>query len=116
VTGFYTYLQVTRASPTVPNIDLDRGGHAGRKDDAWWHLVDMNANRDALGQAHPREDRVDVGDPLSGRLRVRNVDGASDTVDVAAQDLTVAHQLDACRIAHADRSQVRLLEIPVNPK
>jgi hypothetical protein len=73
-------------------------------------------NRDALGQAHPREDRVDVGDPLSGGLRVRNVDGASDALDVTAQDLAVAHQLDARQIAHADRSQVRLLEVAVNPK
>jgi hypothetical protein len=68
----------SRASITVPNRDLDRGGHAGRKDDSWWHLVDMNANRDALGQTHPREDRTDVGDTLSGRLCIRNVDGASD--------------------------------------
>ena len=56
----------SRAWRAVPNGDLDRGGHAGRKDDARWHLIDMNANRDALGQTHPREDRIDVGDPLSG--------------------------------------------------
>jgi hypothetical protein len=37
----------------------------GQKYDAGWHLVDMDANRDALGQAHPREYRVDIGDPLS---------------------------------------------------
>ena len=34
-------------------IDLDGGGHAGRKDDAGRHLIDMDADRDALGQAHP---------------------------------------------------------------
>src|SRR5689334_25093088 len=74
-------------------IDLDRGGHAGRKDDARWHLIDMDTDRDALGQAHPCEDRVDVGDPLSGGLCVRNVDGTSDALDVTAQDLAMAHQL-----------------------
>jgi hypothetical protein len=34
------------------------------KDDAGWHLIDMDANRNAPGQAHPCEDRIDVGDPL----------------------------------------------------
>ena len=62
------------------------------------------------------EDRIDVGDPLSGGLRVRNVDGASDARDVTVQGLAVAHQLDARRITRADRSQVRFLEIVINQK
>ena|SRR6516164_8013337 len=40
---------------TTSIIDLDRGGHAGRKDDARRYLIDMDANRDALSQAHPGE-------------------------------------------------------------
>ena len=35
---------------------------------------------------------------------------------MAAHDLTVAHQLDLGRITHADRSEVRLLEISVDPE
>ena len=80
------------------------------------HLVDMDADRDALGQAHPGEDRVDGRDPLPVGLRVRHVDGAGDAVDVTEQDLAVAHELDAGRIADADRSEVRLLEIAVDPE
>jgi hypothetical protein len=59
-------------SRVVPNRDLDRGGHAGRKDGAWWHLVHMNAHWDTLGETHPIEDRVDVANPLGGWLRVRS--------------------------------------------
>src|SRR5205823_9791761 len=97
-------------------IDLDGGGHAGRKNDARRHLIDMDADRDALGQAYPGEDRVDIGDPLIVGLRVRNVDRAGDAVDMAAHNLTVTHQLDLGRIAHADRREVRLLEISVDPE
>jgi hypothetical protein len=51
------------ASRAVPNVDLNRGGHAGRKDGVWGHLSDMDADRDALGQAYPRKDRVDAATP-----------------------------------------------------
>ena len=44
------------------------------KDDPRRHLIDMDADRYALGQAHPGEDRVDGSDPLTVGLRVRNVD------------------------------------------
>src|SRR5205823_11505193 len=47
-----------------PIVNLDGGGHAGRKDDARGHRIDMDADWDALCQAHPGEDGVDVGDPL----------------------------------------------------
>jgi hypothetical protein len=76
----------------------------------------MNANRDALSQANPGEDQVDAGAPLDGGLRIRDVDGAGDAVDVATHDLAVAHQLDARRIAHADRGEVCLLEIAIDPE
>ena len=74
----------------------------------------MHAHRYALREAHPREDRVDGRDPLIVGLRVRDVDCAGDAVDVPTRDLTVAHQLDLGRIAHTDRSKVRLLEISVD--
>jgi hypothetical protein len=102
--------------PARSIIDLDGGGHAGGKDNAWGHLIDMDADRDALGQAHPGEDGVDVGDALIVRLRVRNVDRAGDAVDAAAHDLAMAHQLDLGRVAHADGSEIRLLKISVDPE
>src|SRR6476646_9352504 len=97
-------------------VDLNRGCHAGRKDDIGGHLIDMDANRDALGQAYPGEDGIDGSNPLTVGLRVRNVDCAGDAVDVTAHYLMAAHQLDLGRISHPDRSKVRLLEISVDPE
>src|SRR5580704_19649494 len=96
-------------------VDLNCGGHASRKDDVGGHLIDMDANRDALGQAYPGEDGIDGSNALTVGLCVRNVDGAGDAVDVSAHDLIAAHQLDLSRISHADRTKVRLLEISVDP-
>src|ERR1700746_2494683 len=59
-------------------VDLNCGGHAGRKDDIGGYLIDMDANRDALGQAYPGENGIDVSNPLTVGLRVRNVDCAGD--------------------------------------
>src|SRR5262249_23071071 len=119
-------------SPTVPEdapglkviiwlrtssiIDLNSGSHTGRKDDARRHLVNMDTDRDALGKAHPGEDGVDRGYPLTVGLRVRYVDGAREAVDMAAYHLTVTHELDLGGVAYADRSEVRFLEICVDPK
>src|SRR5262249_23642530 len=43
----------------APIIYLDGSRHAGRKDDARRHLIDMHANRNALRETYPSEDRVD---------------------------------------------------------
>ena len=51
-------------------IDLNRGSHTGRKDDVRRHLVDLDANRNALGEAHPGEDRVNGSDALFVGLRI----------------------------------------------
>jgi len=32
-------------------VDFNRGSHAGREHDIRGHLIDMDANRNALGQA-----------------------------------------------------------------
>src|SRR6476661_7182752 len=99
-----------------PIVNLNGGRHPGREDDARRYLVDMDAHRNALRQAHPGEDRVDISHPLIVGLRVRDVDRAGDAVDAAAHDLTMAHQLNLGPIAHADGSKIRLLEISVNPE
>ena len=75
----------------------------------------MNANRDALGQAHPREYRVDGGNSLIVGLCIRNIDRASDAVDMAAHDLTIAHQLYFGRVAHADGSEGGFFKISIDP-
>ena len=45
----------------LSRIDLHGGRHPSRKDHAVRHLVDVDAHRNALGKADPREDRVDGG-------------------------------------------------------
>jgi hypothetical protein len=69
--------------------------------------VEVVAITRAPRQAHPGEDRVDVGQPLPVGLRVLNVDAAGDTVDMTAHDLAIAHQLDLGRVADADRLQTK---------
>src|SRR5260370_7647191 len=74
-------------------VDLNCGGHAGRKDDIGGHLIDVDANRNALGQAHPGEDGIDVSNPLIVGLRVPDVDCPGDPVDVTPHYLTAAPPL-----------------------
>jgi hypothetical protein len=97
-------------------MDLHCGSHASRKDDIGRHLINADANRNALGQAHPGEDGIDVSDPLIVGLRVCNVDCAGDAVDVTAHNLIAAHQLDLSRISDPDRRNVGFLKISVNPE
>src|SRR3984893_11123190 len=97
-------------------IDLHGGRHPGRKDHALRHLIDVDAHRNALGKAYPGEDRIDRCKPLLIGLRVRDIDGARDAVDVATNDLAIAHRLDLGRVALVDRAEIDLLEIAVNPE
>src|SRR6202030_646905 len=96
-------------------FDFDGCGHPGSKDDVGRHLIDVDSNRDALSKTYPGEDRIHRGDTLIVGLRVRNADRAGDAVDVAAQDLAMAHQLDLCRVAHVYGRDVGFLEISVGP-
>jgi hypothetical protein len=79
-------------------IDLNGGGHTCHKNDTRRHVIDRDAHRDALRQAHPGEDGVDICDPLIVRLC----------------DLTVAHKLYLGGIARADGNEVGLLEISID--
>jgi hypothetical protein len=36
-------------------MDINGGRHTGRKNDVRWHLINVDANRDTLGQAYPSE-------------------------------------------------------------
>src|SRR6516165_7831583 len=103
-----------------PSLTFERGGaridlhgrrHPGGQDDALGHLIDMNTDRDALRQAHPGEDRVDIGETLPVGLCVCDVDATGDAVDMAVYNLTVAHQLDVGWIADAEPLEIGLLEI-----
>ena len=50
--------------PLRPRLDLNRRGHAGNEANAVGNLIDLDADRYALGEADPGEDRVDVGKSL----------------------------------------------------
>jgi len=95
---------------------LDGGGHSRREHHAFGHLIYVDAHWDPLREAHPGENRVYVGKPLPIGLCVRDIDAARDAADMTADDLAVAHQLDAGRVAHLDRLEVGFLEIPVDPE
>src|SRR5580693_10050807 len=102
-----------RTSPHFPasvslvqaRIDLHGGGHPRHQRDAVRYLVDLNANRNALRQPDPGEDRIDGGDALVVGLRVRDTDRTGDALDVAADDLRIPHQLDLGGIADTDRAE-----------
>src|SRR5215831_9753265 len=89
---------------------------AGGENDALGYMIDMDPHRDALGQTHPGEDRVDLRESLRAGLRIGDVDAARDAVDVAADDVAIAHQLDLRRIALANGAQSRLGEVAIDPK
>jgi len=59
---------------------------------------------------------MDLSQALPVGLRVCDVDAAGDAADMAANDLAVAHQLDARRVTYTDRAEIGLLEIAVDPE
>src|SRR5712692_8156810 len=97
-------------------IDLHGASHAGRQYHAFRHLIDVDAHRNALGQPHPGEDRIDVGKALAVGLGIRDVDAARDAADMTPDGLWVAHQLDAGVVTFADPSYAGLFEIAVDPE
>src|SRR5262245_24775187 len=101
---------------SAARIDLNGDRHARCEDHVRRDMIHVDANRDALGQPYPGEDRIDGSNALTVGLCVRNVDRASDAVDMTTQNLAVAHQFDLRRIANPDGSKVRLLEISVDPE
>src|SRR5215469_6459829 len=97
-------------------LDLNGRCLAGGENDALGYMIDMDTHRDALRQTHPGEDRIDRREALRAGLRIGNVDAARDAVDVAADDVAVAHQLELCWIALADGAQRGLGEVRIDPE
>src|SRR5579871_3777429 len=97
-------------------IDLHGGRYSAHEPNAVRHFIDVDAHRDALGEPHPGEDRVHRRQSCLIRLRVRNIDAARDTIDVAANELAVTHQLDRRAIAFMHPAKSGLLEVAVDPK
>jgi hypothetical protein len=99
-------------------IDIVRSATCVDKDDtdAIRYLIDVNAYRHALRKPDPGEDRIYRCEPRLVRLRVRHVDATSDAVDMATNELAVAHQLDGCRVALVDPAETSLLEVAIDPE
>src|SRR5215470_4773228 len=97
-------------------IDLHRCSHPGGEDHTLGYLIDVDAHWNALSQAHPGEDRIHRRQPLPVGLCVRDVDAAGDAPHMSANNLTVAHQLDAGRVAYLDPVEIGLLEISIDPE
>ncbi len=104
-----------RSARRFSRFDLDGGRHARRKNHALRHVIQMDAHRHALRRPHPGEDRVDCGEPLGVRLRIRHVDAARDAVDVPA-NVAIAHQLGTGGITDLDCVKVALLEVDIDPE
>ncbi len=97
-------------------LDLNRGGQAGDELDPLRNLVDVNAHRHALGEAHEGEERIDCGQPAGVRDGVRDIDAAREPLNPAAQQGGISHELDRRRVALMDPAKSGLLEIGVDPE
>src|SRR6202044_1492428 len=101
----------TRNRWSLVGFDLHRRRQAGDELDPLRNLIDVNAYRHALGEAHEGEDRVDRGQTRGVGLRVRDVDAAREPLNPAAQQGTISHELDRRGVASLDPAELRLLEI-----
>ena len=96
-------------------FDLHRRRQAGDELDPLRNLVDVDAHRHALGEAHEGEDRIDRGEPGGVGRRVGDIDAAREPLNPAAQERAIAHELDRRRVAFLDAPERGLLEIGVDP-
>src|SRR6202008_229478 len=96
-------------------LNLHRRGQPSDQAYAVGYVLNLYSHGHSLGQAHPREDRVDLGKTELVGLRVRDVDTAGDANDLAANNFAISHQLDLRKIAVADGRKLRFLEIGIDP-
>src|SRR5262249_30520589 len=88
----------------------------GGENDALGHMIDVDAHRDALGQPHPGEDRVDLRKSSGAGLRIGDIDAARDAADVAADDVAITHELDLHRVALANGPKAVSVKYPSTQK
>src|SRR5579859_2906878 len=96
--------------------DSHCGGDSGDQAQVMRHMVDAYMHRDPLRQSYPGENWIDGRKPLLVWLSICDVDSSRDTGDMPANSLLIAHQLDCCRIAFANRPELGFLEIGVHPE
>jgi hypothetical protein len=77
--------------PDGLRIYLHSSCHSDDEAHAVRYLIDLDADRHALRKSHPGEDRIYRGESRLIRLSVWHVNAASYAVDVATDELAVAH-------------------------
>src|SRR5208337_814535 len=75
--------------PSTSRINLDGRSQAGNQTNAIGNLIDFDADRHALSEPDPSEDRVDVRHPLVIGVRIGDVDRPGDAADLASDDLAM---------------------------
>src|SRR5271166_4516744 len=96
--------------------DGNGAGRACDEFDASGNLIDMDAHRDALGQTHPGEHRIDARQAPAVRCAVLVADGVADAFDMADDRCVETHKRGARSIADMDPGELCLFEIAGDPE
>src|SRR4029077_19596503 len=102
------------SSPPVDLPDRYRGGTPGDQKKVRRHIVELDAHRDALREAHPTEGRIDESQQLAAGAAVLVLDAVSDALDVSRQNARIADQFYSRILADTNAPQLGFLEIPLD--
>src|SRR5271167_5102194 len=93
----------------------DAAGHSCYERHALRDIVDLDPDWNSLREANPREDRVDVRQPLSATRCVCSTYATCDALDLPPDRGFIAEQRRLNDIPHVDVSELRFLEIGIDP-
>jgi hypothetical protein len=97
--------QPSRLSISPARLDLHARGLAGHETHAIRNVVDLDADRDALRQSDPGENRIHLRETRLPAHRIRNGNAAGDAGHMALKHRAVAHELHFRPVAGADRRE-----------
>src|SRR5258705_1226406 len=106
----------TELTLSLPTDLPDRysGGAPGDEKKVRRHIVEPDAHRDALRQAHPAEGRIDERQQLAAGAAVLVLDAVSDALDVPRQHARIADQFYSRILADTNAPQLGFLEITLD--
>src|SRR5271156_1728333 len=93
----------------------DAAGHSRNERYALRDIVDLDPDWNSLRKTHPREDRVDVRQPLSATRCVCCADATCDALDLSSDGKFIAEQRRLNYIPYMDVGELRFLEIGIDP-
>ncbi|MNG04873.1 hypothetical protein D3C84_880370 [compost metagenome] len=94
--------------------DRYRGGAPGNHAEILRDIIKGDTHRNPLGQAHPTEGRVDVGQQVVATGAVAVFDAGDDAFHMAAQPRVVADHPDVDALADMDAVELGFFEIAVD--